>query len=63
MKESFVFYRSFYEGIKMLASDTDKVKAYEAIMELALNDNDTNINGVAAIIYTMAKPQILDHSQ
>lgn len=57
-RDSFIFYRSFFEGIALLPSAEDKVKAYEAIMEFALNSQEQPVDGLAGIVLAMAKPQI-----
>lgn len=54
-KESFVFYRSFYEAIKDLDCDT-KVEIYDAICEYSLNQNETEIEGIGKAILTLIKP-------
>jgi len=56
-KESFIFYRSFYEAIKDLDCDT-KVEIYDAICEYSLNQNETKIEGMGKAILTLIKPQI-----
>lgn len=56
-KESFVFYRSFYEAIKDLDCDT-KVEIYDAICEYSLNQNETKIEGIGKSILTLIKPQL-----
>lgn len=57
MRDSFVFYRSFYEAIKRLP-EKEQAESFRAIMEYALNDNEPKEDGVATAIYLMAKPQI-----
>lgn len=56
-KESFIFYRSFYEAIKDLDCDT-KVEIYDAICEYSLNQKETEIEGMGKAILTLIKPQI-----
>ena len=46
-KESFVFYKSFYD----------------AICDLALNGNETKLTGVAKTIFILIKPQILANTK
>lgn len=58
MKESFVFYRSFYEAIKDLKIK-DKLQVYEAICELSLNQKEIKLTGMSATIFKLIKPQIL----
>ena len=59
MRDSFVFYRSFFDAIKHLPEE-NRLEAYEAIFELALNGNDTTeaLTAIGKAIFTMAKPQI-----
>ena len=57
MRESIVFYRSFYEAIKELPAEEFR-NAVMAIMEYALNDSEIDTSGVAKAILIMAKPQI-----
>lgn len=57
MNDSFVFYRSFIEGIKRLP-ESERLKAYDAIVEYALDDKPPEGDGLFAIVYEMAKPQI-----
>lgn len=58
MRDSFVFYRSFFESIEQL-NKNDQLKTYKAIADFALNDEEAELNGVAKIIYDMAKPNIV----
>lgn len=56
--ESFIFYESFYEAIKLLPKE-EKADAYEAIAEYSLTGAEpTNLQGMAKVIFTMARPQI-----
>ena len=57
MRDSIVFYRSFYEAIKELPPEDFK-RTVEAIMEYGLNDTEVDASGVAKAIFIMAKPQI-----
>ena len=57
MRNSIVFYRSYYEVIKELP-DEDKLKAYEAIFEYGLNDNEVELEGLVKAIFNLAKPNI-----
>lgn len=57
-RDSFVFYRSFYEGIKELPRDIQG-EVLTAIMEYGLNGVTTeNLKPVAKAIVTLIKPQI-----
>lgn len=58
MRESFIFYRSFYDAIKDLPRDIQS-EIYTAIMEYSLYGNETdNLKPVARSIFTLIKPQI-----
>jgi len=59
MRESFVFYKSFYEAIKKIKNKELKADIYEAICELGLNKNVVPLtNDVGQIIMELVKPQI-----
>ena len=57
MRDSFVFYRSFYEAIADLP-DADLAACFRAISEYALNDIEPEVPGIAKTVFKMAKPQI-----
>lgn len=57
MRDSVVFYRSFWEAIKWLP-DEDKLKTLTAIIEYGLDEIEPKADGVAAAMFLMAKPQI-----
>lgn len=61
-KESFVFYKSFYEALQDL-KEKDRLKVYDAVCELALNGNETKLTGLAKTIFTLIKPQILANTK
>ena len=61
-KESFVFYRSFFEALQHL-KDKERLKVYDAICDLALNENDTELTGIAKIVFTLIRPQILSNTK
>lgn len=61
-KESFVFYKSFYEALQDL-KDKDRLKVYDAICEMALNGNENKLTGIAKTIFTLIKPQVLANSR
>lgn len=57
-RDSLVFYRSFYEAIKLLPADIQG-EVYRAIMEYSLNDVEVeDISAIAMSIFTLIKPQI-----
>ena len=56
-RDSFIFYRSFYEAICCL-SDSDKVECFNAISKYALDGEEIEITGAAKAVYLSVKPQI-----
>lgn len=56
-RESFIFYRSFYEAIKETDTET-QVSLFDAICKKALYDEETELKGTAKILYTLIKPQL-----
>lgn len=57
MRDSLVFYRSFYEAVKDLPAEEFK-EAVSAIMEYGLNDEEQTPSGAAKVFLIMAKPLI-----
>lgn len=58
MKESFIFYRSFYEALKELSKE-DRVEIIDAICELALNEKEVELKGgIQKAMFALMKPQI-----
>lgn len=62
MKDSFIFYRSYFEAIQDL-KEKDRLKVYEAICELSLNGNEINLNGISNTIFKLIKPQITANNE
>lgn len=56
-RDSFVFYRSFYEAIKELPKE-QQAEVYHAVMEYSLNFNVIELSGIPHAIFTLIKPQI-----
>lgn len=56
-RESFVFYRSFFESIEKL-SKKDKLTLYSHLCRYALGEKTEEIEGVPAAIFDLIKPQI-----
>lgn len=56
-KDSFVFYRSFYESIKKLDKEV-QLEIYNAICNYSLNDEVIDLSPVADAIFTLIKPNI-----
>ena len=57
MRDSFIFYRSFYESLKTLKSK-EKQKLFEAICEYALNGEEIELIGAADGMFKLLKPQL-----
>lgn len=57
MRDSIVFYRSFYEAIKELSPNV-QAKVYNAIFEYSLNFNEVELSGLPKTIFTLIKPQL-----
>ncbi len=57
MKDSFIFYRSFFESITVL-EDTDRLAMFDAICNLALNQEQTELKPLPNAMFTLIKPQI-----
>lgn len=61
-KESFIFYRSFFEALQDL-KDKERLKVYDAICNLALDEKDTKLTGLPKTIFTLIRPQILSNTE
>lgn len=61
-RDSFIFYRSYYEAMSGL-KDRDKLKLFNAISELSLNENEIKLDGICKNIFTAIKPQIVANSE
>lgn len=57
LRDSVVFYRSFYEAIKDLPAEQFKASV-KSIMDYGLDDKIPETNGIEKTVYIMAKPQI-----
>ena len=57
MRDSVLFYRSFYDALKNIPSE-ERLKVYDSIMEYGMYDRDPELDGVALAIFLLAKPQI-----
>ncbi|MCR5034401.1 MAG: DUF6291 domain-containing protein [Clostridia bacterium] len=57
MRDSFIFYRSFYAAANTL-SQRDRSKLVNAIIEYALNDKEPEVSGAAAGMFKLIRPQI-----
>lgn len=57
MRDSIIFYRSFYEAISELEPDV-QARVYTAIFEYSLNFNEVELSGLPKTIFTLIKPQL-----
>lgn len=62
-RDSFIFYRSFFEAISRIENTEDRANAYDAICELALNGNEIELTSMSSIIFPLIKPQIEANNQ
>jgi len=64
MKESFVFYRSFYNAISKIKNKELRADIYDAICELGLNESVQELeDSVGQIIMDLIRPQILANNE
>lgn len=56
-RESFIFYKSFYDSIKEL-DPKDQVQIYNAIFNYEFEGKEIKLNGVAKSIFTLIIPQL-----
>lgn len=56
-RESFIFYKSFYDSIKELAPE-EQAQIYNAIFEYEFNANKIKLKGVCKSIFTLIIPQL-----
>lgn len=61
-RDSFIFYKSFYDAISETDTET-QISLYNAICRKALYDEDVFLEGTAKILYTLIKPQIEANSK
>lgn len=57
MKDSMVFYRSFYEALKDLA-DSERLQVYDAIFSYGLDQKELPLTGIPNVIWKLIKPNI-----
>ena len=56
-RDSFIFYRSFYEAIKEIPVES-QLKVYDAISRYALNQEEIELEGTPKAIFYLIKPQL-----
>ncbi len=57
MKESMIFYRSFYEAIQDLP-DAEALQVYNAVFAYGLDFKETELTGIASTVFKLVKPQL-----
>ena len=57
MRDSFIFYRSFYEAISYLDKEA-QAECFSAICEYVLNENEVELSGAAKALFISIKPQL-----
>ena len=57
MRDSFIFYRSFFESINELDND-DKLALFEGICSYALDNKKPSLKGPAKAVFLLIQPQI-----
>ena len=57
MRDSFIFYRSFFEAINDL-NDMQQLEIYKAVADYSLNFVEPDLKGVSATIFKLIKPQL-----
>ena len=56
-RDSFIFYRSFYEAIKEIPEDA-QLQVYKAISIYALEQEEIQLTGISKAIFSLVKPQL-----
>jgi hypothetical protein len=58
MRDSMIFYRSFYEAIQDLP-DAEALQVYNAIFSYGLNFEEPELTGTASTVFKLIKPQLI----
>ena len=56
-RDSFIFYRSFYEAISELPKE-NQADSYNVIMRYALDQEEIELTGISKAIFSLVKPQL-----
>ena len=56
-RDSFIFYRSFYDAIKEIPEE-EQLKVYKAIAVYALEQEEIELTGTPKAIFSLVKPQL-----
>lgn len=62
MRDSFIFYKSFYDSIKELKLN-DQAKIYNAIFQFQFEGKEIELNGVCKSIFSLIKPLLDANNQ
>ena len=57
IRDSFVFYRSFFVAISQLPKKY-QLDTYQALARYALDSDEISLNGISAAVLELCKPQI-----
>ena len=57
MRESFIFYKSFYDAISEL-DDTQQAEIFRAICQYSLMGEESELKGISKVVFTLIKPQL-----
>ena len=57
MRDSSIFYRSFYEAISELP-EVNQLEVYKAVFEYTFNFKENELKGLSKTIFTLIKPQL-----
>lgn len=57
MRESVVFYKSFYEAIKNIPKE-NQLDLFNAIFEYCFNENEIKMDGIVKAMFMLMKPNI-----
>ena len=57
MRNSAIFYKTFYDSIKTL-KEKDQIKLYNAIFDYQFYFKETELSGITATLFSLIKPQL-----
>ena len=57
MRDSVLFYRSFYDALRNIPDD-ERLRVYDAIMEYSMYDVEPDLDGTSLAVFLLVKPQI-----
>lgn len=61
-RDSFICYRSFIEAARDLPKE-ERIDLYEAIFDLALDEKENTLSGIASTIFKVIKPNLLANTK